>query len=88
MIGIAIKNNKIMNKKFIIITHKTTQKYIGFFSMNNGVKWIYLNILNNFSINLSCCQIGQNYTLLYKLKTLIFLIILTVLSNINAINCR
>ena len=38
LIRIAIKNNKIMSKKFIIIIHKTTQKYKCFFSMNNGVK--------------------------------------------------
>ena len=46
---------------------RTTPKYIDFFSRNNGVKWMYLNILNNLSSNLSCFQIGQNYTLFYKL---------------------
>ena len=46
---------------------RTTQKYIVIFSWNNGVKCTYLNIFNNLSSNLSCFQIGQNYTLFYKL---------------------
>ena len=57
----AIIKTNIVVKKFKIIKIITAVKYMWIFSLNRGVKWKYLKILDNSLIKLSCFQIVQNY---------------------------
>ena len=48
---------------------RTTPKYIDIFSRNNGVKWMYLNIFNNYQVIYLVSKLAKtiHYFINYKL---------------------